>query len=94
MLLHLGQMVASPFFLSAPEAQSGGSPWSAHAWIAIDDSKNSLDPCILVSSKGTGLPALIPLWKRFKGQCAEMIACFLKRLQANGQCLIAAIRDS
>ena len=49
-LLHLGQMVASPFFLSASEAQSGGSPWSSHACIAIDDSKNDFDPCILVSS--------------------------------------------
>lgn len=54
MLLHLGQMVASPFFPQCPEAQSGGSPWS-HAWIAIDDSKNDLDPCILVSPKVLGL---------------------------------------
>ena len=60
MLLHLGQMVASPFFLSASEAQSGGSPWSSHSWIAIDDSKNDFDSCILVSSKGTGLPAPDP----------------------------------
>lgn len=55
-----GRWLPALFFLSAPEAQSGGSPWSAHAWIAIDDSKNDLDPCILVSSKGTGLPAPDP----------------------------------
>ena len=50
MLLHLGRMAASSFFLIAPEAQSGDTPWSSHAWIAIDDGKNDFDPCILFSS--------------------------------------------
>ena len=40
------------------------------------------------------LPLLL-LWKLFKGQCvAEMVACFLKHLRANDQCLNDAIRDS
>lgn len=93
MLLLLGQMAASSFFLIAPEAQSGDSPWSSHAWIAIDDSKNDFDPCILFSSV-LGLP-LIFLQRLFKGQCViEMVPGFLKHLQANYQLLNDAIRDS
>ena len=49
-----------PFFYSVPLKPRVLSPWSGHAWIAIDDSKNDLDPCILVSSKGIGLPAPAP----------------------------------
>jgi len=37
------------------------------------------------------LPLLL-LWKLFKGQCVtEMVACFLKHLRANDQCLNDAL---